>query len=140
MEECVIIDFVRTPFSRSRPGKAEKDVFHKLRADDLAAMNIKEILKRTSVDATEIDDCLIGCALQLDENWLDGGRITSLVAGLPFNVPAMGMDRQCASSLSTIQIGAMEIMTGMANNELVIAGGMEHMTRIPMNMIAKVPV
>ncbi|MHA1785835.1 MAG: acetyl-CoA C-acetyltransferase, partial [Candidatus Helarchaeota archaeon] len=78
----------------------------------------------------EIGDVLTGCAFQLGENWQYGGRIPSLAAKLPLSVPAMGIDRQCASSQSTIQIGAMEIMTGFS--DIVLAGGFEHMTHIPM--------
>ncbi|MHA1368441.1 MAG: acetyl-CoA C-acetyltransferase [Promethearchaeota archaeon] len=139
-EEVVIVGFVRTAFSRSRPNKPERDVFYKLRADDLAVICIKELIKQTGIDPSDVDDCITGCAFPVNENWMDGGRTISLSAGLPFRVPAMGIDRQCASSLSTVQVGAMEIMTGMTENGVVIAGGMEHMTRIPMSLLSEIPL
>nr|MDO8109765.1 acetyl-CoA C-acetyltransferase [Candidatus Sigynarchaeota archaeon] len=135
MEQAVIVDYARTPISRSRPDAPEKDVFGSMRADELAALVIKELVKRSKVPADKIDDCVIGCAFPVNENWSDGGRLVSLLAGLPFEVPAVAIDRQCASSMTTIQTGAMEIMTGMAINGLVLAGGMEHMTRVPMSLI-----
>ncbi len=140
MDNAVIAGFVRTPISRSRPDQPEKDVFNNLRADDLAIACINEVLKRTRVPAAQIDDCLIGCAFAVDENWTDGGRLVTLSAGMPFGVPSTCIDRQCASSLSTIQMGAMEIMTGTAINGLVLAGGMEHMTRVPMSLLGSMKV
>ncbi|MBN2153287.1 MAG: acetyl-CoA C-acetyltransferase [Candidatus Lokiarchaeota archaeon] len=135
MADAVIAGFVRTPISRSRPDQPDKDVFNGMRADDLAIACINELLERTRVPAAQIDDCLIGCAFAVNENWTDGGRLVTLSAGLPFEVPATCIDRQCASSLTTIQMGAMEVMTGTASNGLVIAGGMEHMTRVPMSLL-----
>jgi acetyl-CoA acetyltransferase family protein len=130
MVEVVIVDYLRTAFSRSRPREAERDVFNQYRADDLAELVIEELVKRTKIDPKDVGDVLTGCAFQLSENWMYGGRTVSLMAKMPLSVPAMGVDRQCASSMSTIHIGAMEIMTGFS--DIVIAGGMEHMTHIPM--------
>ncbi|HME52743.1 MAG TPA: acetyl-CoA C-acetyltransferase [Candidatus Lokiarchaeia archaeon] len=133
MIDSLIVDYIRTPISRSRPDQPEKDAFNAIRADDLAGICINELLKRNPGLPTErIDDCLIGCAFPMGENWTDGARLVTLAAGLPFDVPAVSIDRQCASSLTTVQTGAMEIMTGMS--DVVLAGGMEHMTRVPMSV------
>ncbi|MEX2681858.1 MAG: acetyl-CoA C-acetyltransferase [Candidatus Sigynarchaeota archaeon] len=140
MDNAVIAGYVRTPISRSRPDQPDKDVFNGLRADDLAIACINELLARTRVPAMHVDDCLIGCAFAVNENWTDGGRLVTLAGGLPFEVPATCIDRQCASSLTTIQMGAMEIMTGTAANGIVIAGGMEHMTRVPMSLLGSMKV
>jgi acetyl-CoA acetyltransferase family protein len=129
LQEAVIVDYLRTPFSRSRPDQPERDVFHQISADRLLASVIKELIKRAKFDPTEIDELITGCANQVKENFLYGGRQPLFLAELPVNVAAMGVDRQCGSSMSSIHIGAMEIMTG--NAEIVFAGGMEHMTRIP---------
>nr|MDO8090023.1 beta-ketoacyl synthase N-terminal-like domain-containing protein [Candidatus Sigynarchaeota archaeon] len=130
MNEPVIVGYLRTPVSRSRPRQPERDVFNSIRADDLAAMVIREVVKRTGIDPNDIDDCIFGCANQTGEQFTYGGRMFSLLAGLPLEVPAMGVDRQCASAMSAIHIGAMEIMCGYS--DVIVAGGVEHMTHIPM--------
>lgn len=130
MNEPVIVGYVRTPISRSRPRQPERDVFNSIRADDMAAMVIREVVKRTGIDPNDIDDCIFGCANQTGEQFTYGGRMFSLLAGLPLEVPAMGVDRQCASAMSSIHIGAMEIMCGYS--DVIVAGGVEHMTHIPM--------
>ena len=129
MQEAVIIDYLRTPFSRSRPDQPERDVFHQISADRMLALVIKELINRAKFEPKEIDELITGCANQVKENFLYGGRQPLFLAELPVNIAAMGVDRQCGSSMSSIHIGAMEIMTG--NAEIVLAGGMEHMTRIP---------
>lgn len=132
MNEVVIVDYLRTAFSRSRPRQPERDVFNCFRADDLAAFVIQELVKRTKINPEEVGDVITGSAFQLGENWMYGGRTVSLIAKLPITVPAMAIDRQCASSMSTIHMGALEIMTGYA--DIIIAGGMEHMTHVPMGV------
>ena len=129
MREAVIVDYLRTPISRSRPNEPERDVFHQIPADNLLAMVLKELMKRAKFDPSEIDELIVGCANQVKENFLYGGRHPVFLAELPETVSAMGVDRQCGSSMSSVHIGAMEIMTG--SSEIVLAGGMEHMTRIP---------
>ncbi len=129
IREAVIVDYLRTPFSRSRPREPERDVFNSLRMDDAAAMLIKELVKRTKIKPEEINDVLTGTAMPLLEQWLYGGRSIVFLAELPVNVPAQGIDRQCASSMSTIHQGAMEIMLGYS--DIVISCGIEHMTHIP---------
>ena len=129
LREVVIVDYLRSPFSRSRPNQPERDVFHQISADRLLAFVLKELVAKASFDASEIDELLIGCANQVKENFLYGGRQPLFLAELPIQVSAMGIDRQCGSSMSSVHVGAMEIMTG--NADIVLAAGMEHMTRIP---------
>jgi len=131
MTECVIVNYLRSAFSRSRrKEEADRDEFNCFRGDDLASMVVEELINRTGIDPEIINDVITGCATQLWENWLYGGRTVSLMAKLPLSVPAMGVDRQCASSMSTVHIGAMEILSG--NADVVVAGGFEHMTHVPM--------
>ena len=129
LKEVVIVDYLRSPISRSRPDQIERDVFHEIPADILLSMVIKEIISRAKFDSSDIDDVITGCANQVKENFLYGGRHPVFLGELPITAAAMGVDRQCGSSMSSVHIGAMEIMTG--NSEIVLACGMEHMTRIP---------
>jgi len=142
MEEALIVDYLRSPFSRSRPREPERDVFNSLRMDDVCARLIKELVGRTGIRPQEINDVIIGTAMPFGEQWLYGGRLITILAGLPFDVPAQHIDRQCASSMSAMHQGAMEIMLGYS--DIVIAGGIEHMTHNPMPGpgldISKIPV
>jgi len=125
--EVYVVDYLRTAFSRSRPNQPEKDVFNSIRMDEAVAELIKESLRRTGVDPKELGDVILGCALQVKENWSFGGRHPVLLAGLPPEVPSFALDRQCASSMNAVASGAMEIATG--NSEVVLAGGYELMTQ-----------
>ncbi len=129
LKEVVIVDYLRSPLSRSRPNQPERDVFHNIPADMLLSLVIKEIISRAKFDSSDIDEIITGCANQVKENFLYGGRHPVFLGELPITVAAMGIDRQCGSSMSSVHIGAMEIMTG--NSQIVLACGMEHMTRIP---------
>jgi len=125
--DVVIVGYLRTAQSRSRPNEPERDVFYKLRADDLLARLLPEVLKRSGVKPEEIDDFLIGSAVGVNENWTYGGRYPILLANLPQTIPAKFVDQQCGSSMAGIHIGFLEIAAGFADTVLV--GGMEHMTR-----------
>jgi acetyl-CoA acetyltransferase family protein len=129
LKEVYVADYLRVPFSRSRPSQPERDVYNSLRMDQALATLIRNVLERTSFKPEEIGDVVTGCAFQTGENWLYGGRHPVLLAGLPVTVPALAMDRACASSMNATAEGAMEIMTG--NSDVVLAGGMEHLTHVP---------
>ncbi len=129
--DVYIVDYRRTAFSRSRPTQPERDVFNSLRMDEALGMLIKDVVSKSSINTNDINDMITGCAIQADENWTYGGRHPVFLAGLPFNVPSMSLDRACSSSLNAVTIGAMEIMTG--NSDVVLAGGMEHMTHVPLS-------
>jgi acetyl-CoA C-acetyltransferase len=97
--------------------------------DEAVALLIRRLVERTGTKPDEIGDVVIGCALQGGENWQFGGRQAVMLAGLPVNVPAVAVDRQCASSMSAVAMGAFEVMLG--NSRVVLTGGMEHMTHVP---------
>jgi acetyl-CoA C-acetyltransferase len=128
--EAYIVDYLRSPFSRSRPKEPEKDVYNGLRMDEVLASLIKSTVEKNKIDPMDIGDVITGCAFQVSENWLYGGRHPVLLAGLPIQVPGMAIDRACSSSLAATVTGAMEIDTG--NSGIVLAGGMEHMTHVPL--------
>ncbi len=121
-----IVAGVRTPI-----GKAPKGSLKHVRPDDLLAMTIQQLMKRVpNVDANEIEDVIIGCATPEAEQGLNIARIASLRAGLPAEVPAYTLNRFCASGLEAIMNGAAKIMLGFA--QLIIAGGVESMSKLPM--------
>lgn len=125
-----IVYYKRTAFSRSRPSDPTRDVFDSIRMDEALAKLIDASIAETGVKPGEIGDVISGCALQAGENWMYGGKHPALLSKLPVTVPAMALDRACSSSLNAIAIGAMEIQTG--NSDIVLAGGIEHMTHMPL--------
>ena len=118
-----IIDAIRTPIGNF--GGSLKDV----RADDLGAIPIKELLKRTGIDASKIDDVILGCANQAGEDNRNVARMSLLLAGLPFSVPGETVNRLCASGMSAVIHAHRAIAAG--DGDLFIAGGVENMTRGP---------
>jgi acetyl-CoA acyltransferase len=131
MRDVVIAGFLRTAQSRSRPNDPARDWFHKLRADDLLTKLLPEVIKRTGIKAEEIDDFIVGSSIGVSEQWAYGGRIPVWLANLPETMPAKFVDQQCGSSMAAIHVGFMEIAMGYA--DIVMVGGMEHMTRVPMD-------
>jgi len=130
MKEVVIIDYLRSAFSRSRPREPERDKFNSLRMDQVAAMLIKKIIERSKINPHEIGEIQVASALGAGEQWTYGGRSVILLANLPDDVPGIFVDKQCGSSMSATHVGAMEITLGYA--DLTISCGIEHMTHIPM--------
>ena len=130
MREVVIAGYLRTAQTRSRPKDPARDWFHKIRSDELLAKLLPELIKRTGIDAREIDDFLVGSAMGVNEQWSYGGRNIIFLANLPETIPAKFVDQQCGSAMAGIHTGFMEIATGFA--DIVMVGGMEHMTRVPM--------
>ncbi|WP_426454803.1 3-oxoadipyl-CoA thiolase [Acinetobacter sp. KB005] len=124
LKNAYIIDAIRTPFGRYAGGLAP------VRADDLGALPIKALMQRNpNVDWEQVDDVIYGCANQAGEDNRNVGRMSALLAGLPYQVPATTINRLCGSSLDAIAIAARAIKAGEAN--LVIAGGVESMSRAP---------
>jgi len=130
MRDVVIAGYLRTAQSRSRPNDPGRDWFHKLRADELLAKLLPEVIKRTDLKAEEIDDFIVGSSIGVNEQWAYGGRTPIWLANLPEALAAKFVDQQCGSSMAAIHIGFMEIAMGFA--DIVMVGGMEHMTRVPM--------
>ena len=89
-----------------------------------------ELTKRTGIKPEEIDDFIVGCATAVGEQWEYGGRFPIFLANFPETLAAKFVDQQCGSSMAAIHMGFMEIATD--NADIVMVGGMEHMTRIPM--------
>jgi len=124
MKNAYIIDAIRTPFGRYAGGLAP------VRADDLGAVPIQALMQRNpTVDWQQVDDVIYGCANQAGEDNRNVGRMSSLLAGLPYQVPATTVNRLCGSSLDAIAMAARAIKAGEAN--LIIAGGVESMSRAP---------
>jgi acetyl-CoA acyltransferase len=130
MRDVVLTGYLRTAQSRSRPRDPARDWFGQIRSDDLLARLLPELIKRTGIDAEEIDDFIVGAALGVSEQWSYGGRNPIFLANLPQTIAAKFVDQQCGSAMAGIHIGFMEIAMGFADT--VMVGGMEHMTRIPM--------
>jgi len=118
-----IIDGIRSPFGRQGGGLST------VRADDLAAQVIARLVERTGVPADRIDDVILGCANQAGEDNRNVARMALLLAGLPVEVPGVTVNRLCASGMHAIADAARQIAQGEV--DLVIAGGVEQMTRAP---------
>ena len=127
LNDAYIIDAIRTPFGRYGGALAP------VRADDLGAIPIKALVERnTTVDWEQVDDVIYGCANQSGEDNRNVGRMSSLLAGLPYQVPATTVNRLCGSSMDALAIAARAIKAGEA--DLIIAGGVESMSRAPFVM------
>ncbi|PGM59540.1 thiolase family protein [Bacillus sp. AFS053548] len=124
MREVVIVDALRTPIGK-RGGS-----FSETRPDDLAAIVLKELVSRNEFDPKEIDDVIMGCVTQIGEQAGDIGRVAALLAGLPIEVPGVTIDRQCGSSQQSVHFASQAILSG--DMDIVIAAGVESMTRVPM--------
>ena len=130
MREVVIAGYLRTAQSRSRPNDPARDWFCQMRSDELLAKILPEVIKKSGVEPEEIDDFLVGCATGVSEQWTYGGRNPIFLANLPDTIAAKFVDQQCGSAMAGIHIGFMEIAQDFA--DIVLVGGMEHMTRVPM--------
>jgi 3-oxoadipyl-CoA thiolase len=126
LRDVLVADAVRTPVGRFRGALAE------VRPDDLGAIPIAELIRRSGVDPAAIDDVFFGCANQAGEDNRNVARMSLLLAGLPVTVPGATVNRLCGSGLEAVVDGARAIAVGDA--DLVIAGGVESMTRAPLVM------
>jgi acetyl-CoA acyltransferase len=122
--EPVVVGAVRTPVGRRGGGYAG------LHAVDLGAVALQALVERAGVDPGRVDDVILGCVSQVGEQSVNVARNAWLAAGLPEEVPATTIDRQCGSSQQAVTFAAQGIAAG--SYELVVAGGVEHMTRVPM--------
>src|SRR5437764_8210342 len=126
MRESIIVSAVRTPIGRSFKG-----ALRATRPDELAAIAIKGALERVpQVDPKEIEDVILGCATPEAEQGMNVARIAALRAGLPVETSALTINRFCSSGLQAIAMAAERIMSGGA--EIIVAGGTESMSMIPM--------
>lgn len=127
MSEAYIVDYIRTPIGRYG------GVLASVRTDDLAALPLRALLARhRKIDPASIDEVILGCANQAGEDNRNVARMATLLAGLPETVPALTVNRLCASGLDAVIAAARQIRTGEA--DLVLAGGVESMSRAPFVM------
>ncbi len=126
MNEAVIVSTVRTPV-----GRGQKGTLTNTRADDLAALVLKESISRAGIDAALVEDVYLGCAMPEGSQGLNFARLSSLQAGLPDSVAGVTINRFCASGLQTIAMAAQAVRSGM--NDVLIAGGAESMSMVPMS-------
>jgi acetyl-CoA acetyltransferase family protein len=124
MRDVFIVEAVRSPIGRREGG------LKGLRADDLAAVTLEELMRRSGVTGEQVDDVILGCVTQLDEQGWNVARLAALNAGLPVSVPAVTVNRMCGSGQQAIHFAAQEIASG--DMEVTIAGGIESMSRIKM--------
>jgi acetyl-CoA acyltransferase len=125
-QDAVIVSAARTPV-----GKARRGGLTTVRPDDLAALVIQDLLKRTpKLDPAEIEDVVIGCAFPEGEQGMNMARMVSLRAGLPDSVPAETINRFCSSGVQAIAHAAYAVQSG--DIEIAVAGGTESMTMVPM--------
>lgn len=129
MAEAYVLGSVRSPLGKRNRGLANT------RPDELMALTLRELVDRTSVDAGEIEDVLVGCVNAIGEQGRNIARIASLAAGFPASVPGVTMNRMCGSSQQALNFGAQAIMAGQQS--LVIAGGVESMSRVPLGSDAQ---
>ncbi|MTD15987.1 acetyl-CoA C-acyltransferase [Nakamurella sp. YIM 132087] len=126
VRDAVIVDVVRTPSGRGKPGGALSAV-HPV---DLLAGVLRALVDRTGIDPALVEDVITGCVSQAGQQGLNIGRNALLSAGFPESVPATTIDRQCGSSQQAMHFAAQAIMSG--TQDVVIAGGVEMMSRVPM--------
>jgi len=123
---------------RTAVGKALRGTLRHTRPDDLAAAVVKELVaSHPNLDPVRIGDVIMGCAMPEAEQGMNVGRNIALMAGLPVTVPGMTINRFCCSGLETINYGAMKIAAGM--DDIVIAGGTETMTLVPIGGLRYMP-
>ena len=124
MGEAFIIDAIRTPVGR------RNGALSNVRADELAAVTLNEVVQRTGIDPDVVDDVVMGCVTQVHEQGINVARNAALIAGFPVDVTGTTVNRLCGSSQQALNFAAMGVSSG--HQDLVIASGVEHMTRISM--------
>ena len=126
MREAVIVEAVRTPIGKGKPGGALSG-WH---PTDLLAETLSALLDRAGIEPGEVEDVITGCVMQAGEHALNIGRMATLAAGFPERVPATTIDRQCGSSQQSLHFAAQGVIAGAY--DVAIASGIESMSRVPM--------
>lgn len=132
MREVVIVDGVRTAIAKA----GENSWFANVRADELGATCLKELVKRNSLDPKIIEDMVWGASYQVKEQGFDLARMTSLISGLSLDIPGTTVERFCNSGLQAIQFAVASIQAGWG--DCMVAGGTQHMSHIPMNYLKQI--
>ena len=123
MTDAVIVSTARTPI-----GRAFRGAFNNTKAPDMGGHVVRTAVARAGLEGGDIDDCIMGAAMQAGTTGWNLGRMTAIAAGLPVTVPGMTIDRQCASSLITIAAAARAIISGEA--DAIVAGGLEQISLV----------
>ena len=124
MPEAVIVEAVRTAIGR-RGGKLSP-----VRPDDLMALTLQEVVRRAGITGDRIDDVIVGCVTQTGEQGMNLARAAALIAGFPIEVPGTTVNRFCGSGQQAVNFAAQAVLSGA--QDIVIGGGVESMTRVPM--------
>ena len=124
MREAVIVDAIRTPIGR------KKGMFSQVHPVDLLVPILNSLVERNQLDPLEIDDVICGCVTMTDEQGGNIGRMSVLAAGLPVDIPAFSLNRMCGSSQQAIHTASQAILAN--DDDIVIACGVENMSRVPM--------
>lgn len=123
MREAVIVSSARTPI-----GKAYRGAFNDTEAPSLASFAIRSAVERSGVEGAEVDDVILGCAMQQGTSWPNIGRLGALAAGLPSSVPGMSIDRQCSSGMMAVATAAKQIIVD--GQKVVVGGGVESISLV----------
>ncbi|WP_449622460.1 thiolase family protein [Robertmurraya sp. Marseille-Q9965] len=129
MREVVIVEAVRTPVGK------RKGLLGNERPDELAAKTLKELVNRAGISPELVEDVILGCVAQVEEQGVNIARTAALMAGFPIEVPGTTIDRQCGSGQQAVHFASQAILSG--DMDIVIAGGVESMTRVPMGSTRK---
>jgi len=123
MREAVIVSAARTPI-----GRAYRGAFNDTEAPTLAALAIRPAIERAGVEAEEIDDVIMGCAMQQGTQWPNIARLAALASGLPSSVPGMSIDRQCSSGLMAVATAAKQVIVD--GHDMVVGGGVDSISLV----------
>ncbi|MFJ8812954.1 thiolase family protein [Amycolatopsis thermoflava] len=126
MDDAVIIDAVRSPMGKGKPGGALSGVH----PADLLGQVVSALLARVDIDPATVDDFMVGCVSQAGEQSGNVGRMAWLGAGFPEHVPSVTIERKCGSSQQALDFAAQSVLAGA--NDIVVVGGVESMSRVPM--------
>ncbi|WP_332647390.1 thiolase family protein [Lysinibacillus sp. 54212] len=129
MREVYIVEAVRTAVGKRKGALAS------IRPDEMVAKTIKELVKKANIDPAEVEDVILGCVHQVEEQSINIARSAALIADLPIEVPGTTIDRQCGSGQQAIHFATQAIMCG--DMDVVIAGGVESMSRVPFGSTRK---
>ena len=127
MRDAVIVEAVRTPVGIGKPGKGALSEMHPV---DVSAAILREVIHRAGIESHLVEDVYWGCVGQVGEQSTNIGRNAALAAGFPQSVTGTTIDRQCGSSQQAVAFAAASVISG--NSDIVIAGGVESMSRVPM--------
>jgi acetyl-CoA C-acetyltransferase/3-oxo-5,6-didehydrosuberyl-CoA/3-oxoadipyl-CoA thiolase len=129
LREAVIVDALRTPFGRAH---AQLGFLREMRSDDMGVTVLQEIVKRTGVDPSEVDEVILGAVEPLGEQ-AHPARNCAVLAGFPYEVPGLSVERACVTAMSSVHVAALSVMSGVG--DVYIAGGIDSMTHISLPLV-----